>query len=479
MTQLLIAIILFTGILVKVTRSISTGEYQALQDIFKSTGGSGWYWPPHRSQWKFDIFQDPCAARWYGINCGSKSQIIEISLPYANLIGTLPTSVSLLTALQILNVEHNHLSGTIPIELFEMSTLKYLFLNDNSFTTIPTTLTGQISSNLKRFEAHNNALSSVLRADYFLFAIPTMEVMSLYNNELKGSLPQNIGNMTSLQQLQLQNNVLEGFLPESIGNMTRLRMFNASNNRITGGILPSFQFMASLQSLDLHNNHLTYGLPIEIGYITSLQYLDLSQNGIAGTLPATIQGLQNLKYFDISDNSFSGNVPSTFGNLQFNLDYYDLSKNAFVTSLPIPEFVALQELYDNNGGASWTLPPGAKSWQITTTQDPCTEAWYGLHCYFVNNDPNQHLASISLSGVNLRNAIPPQLGSVSKLQQLVLSSNQLTGSIPPALGQLTALAQLDLAYNQLTGCVPSAVYALPAYQVNITAGNQLTGECSD
>ena len=45
----------------------------------------------------------------------------------------------------------------------------------------------------------------------------------LSNNQLKGVLPKEIGNLINLQDLYLLNNELEGVLPKEIGNLINLK----------------------------------------------------------------------------------------------------------------------------------------------------------------------------------------------------------------------------------------------------------------
>ncbi len=49
--------------------------------------------------------------------------------------------------------------------------------------------------------------------------------------------------------------------------------------------------------------------------------------------------------------------------------------------------------------------------------------------------------------------VPPEIGQLSFLKELLIADNQLT-SLPPEIGQLSALKQLDLDNNQLTSLPP-------------------------
>ena len=68
---------------------------------------------------------------------------------------------------------------------------------------------------------------------------------------------------------------------------------------------------------------------------------------------------------------------------------------------------------------------------------------------------------LSLEGNDLSGAIPPELGRLPNLQQLILRDNKLTGRIPSELGDLEdSLVRWRLRGNRLTGCVPAGLAAV-------------------
>jgi Leucine-rich repeat (LRR) protein len=66
----------------------------------------------------------------------------------------------------------------------------------------------------------------------------------------------------------------------------------------------------------------------------------------------------------------------------------------------------------------------------------------------------RRLSNLILVGCSFSGPIPESIGSLQQLVYLSLNSNRLTGSIPPTIGNLTNLYWLDLADNQLTGTIP-------------------------
>ena len=72
-------------------------------------------------------------------------------------------------------------------------------------------------------------------------------------------------------------------------------------------------------------------------------------------------------------------------------------------------------------------------------------------------------------------SIPPELGDLTHLEELILIESRLTGSIPAELGKLSNLRVLNLGGNQLTGSIPSELSKLANLETLILGANQLTG----
>lgn len=260
------------------------------------------------------------------------------------------------------------------------------------------------------------------------------EVINLSDNNLKGALPPEIGNL-SPNWLYLNNNKLTS-LPPEIGNLSDTAYLLLENNLLTS--LPSEIGKLDLYWLHLNDNQLT-SLPQEFSNL-SAHYLHLENNQLT-SLPLEISSL-DVAYLYLSNNQLTS-LPPQIGSLYAH--HLDLSNNQ-LTSFPASSGNAnLTYLYlDNNRLTS--LPPQIGSYSQL--------GWLGLS--------NNRLTSL-----------PPEIGNLSQLHYLYLNDNQLT-SLPPEIGNFGYFYHLDLGNNQLTA-LPSEIGNL-AYLATLYLGNnQLTG----
>ncbi|KAL0364940.1 UNVERIFIED_CONTAM: putative leucine-rich repeat receptor-like protein kinase [Sesamum angustifolium] len=109
------------------------------------------------------------------------------------------------------------------------------------------------------------------------------------------------------------------------------------------------------------------------------------------------------------------------------------------------DFAVIQSLKD-----TWdNVPP---NW---SGADPCGNGWSSISC--VNN----RVVSITLVNVNLTGQLPSDVAKLAELQILDLSYNEgMTGPLPPAIGNLAKLTNLILVGCGFSGQIPPSIGSL-------------------
>ncbi|MCL7032483.1 hypothetical protein MKW94_003499 [Papaver nudicaule] len=88
--------------------------------------------------------------------------------------------------------------------------------------------------------------------------------------------------------------------------------------------------------------------------------------------------------------------------------------------------------------------------------DPCADGWEGVVC------TDSRVISIQLSSMGLKGQLSGDIGSLTELKSLDLSYNTgLTGPLPPSIGNLKKLTNLILVGCGFSGPIPSEIGYLP------------------
>jgi len=158
--------------------------------------------------------------------------------------------------------------------------------------------------------------------------------LNLYTNNLTGTIPSEIGDLTKLENLELSNNPqLTGSIPVEIGLLTKLKVFNSYSTNFTGSLPVELTQITTLERIVLDGNNLTGTIPSGLWSMTNLKHIALSLNSLTGTIPEDIGNLVNLERLYLSSNNFSGALPNSLGNLT-NLIVVWMHYNDFIGDFP-------------------------------------------------------------------------------------------------------------------------------------------------
>lgn len=136
-----------------------------------------------------------------------------------------------------------------------------------------------------------------------------VQYIHLSYNNLVGSIPEEIGNLTELYTLDLSGNTLTGEIPSSIGNMHILGYLYLNNNQLTGSIPQEIGNLSDLRACYIYENQLMGNIPSEFGNLINLEYCYLFGNQLTGEVPETLSRLTKLQTMDFSDNMLGGDLP--------------------------------------------------------------------------------------------------------------------------------------------------------------------------
>ena len=254
----------------------------------------------------------------------------------------------------------------------------------------------------------------------------TVTGISLYNNNLSGTIPPELGNLTGLQTLQLGYDPLTGTISSEWANLTNLQTLYISYTQLSGTIPSWLGTLNHLSTLRLEGNQLSGTIPSELGNLAGLRMLYLSENQLSGSIPPDLGNLTLLEGLTLDSNQLTGTIPPELGNLT-SLTHLILRSNQLSGSIPpaLGNLPNVQGLYLNSNQLSGMIP--AELGNLST------------------------LSSLWLNSNQLTGSIPAELGNIPSLQNLYLNSNRLSGPIPVSLANLTRLSSsyTDFGYNAL------------------------------
>ena len=236
--------------------------------------------------------------------------------------------------------------------------------------------------------------------------------LNLYNNQLSGKIPRELGNLSNLTNLYLVNNQLTGPIPEELGNLSNLRELLLHINQMSGEIPVELSNLSNLTDLYLDSNRLAGPIPSELSNLSNLIGLHLSTNQLTGAIPRELSRLSNLARLDLADNQLSGTIPAELSNLT-SLTSLTLYSNRLTGEIP-------QEL----GNLS-------------------------------------NLFRLTLHNNQLTGRIPRELGNLSNLTHAYFAGNRLTGCVPSGLQDVQ---HNDFAALGIPFCAAAPVGSPPASQ---------------
>ncbi|KAL2513433.1 putative LRR receptor-like serine/threonine-protein kinase [Abeliophyllum distichum] len=152
----------------------------------------------------------------------SLQNLEELYLGDNTLTGVIPSSITNASILTIISMGPIFLTGAVP-NFGNLRLLKRLLIGENNLTAESSSLELRFFSSLKNclylelIEVSLNQLNGILPASIGNFSI-SLQIFRSFGCHIKGAIPDEIENLSSLADLYIDSNHLTGFIPRTLGN---------------------------------------------------------------------------------------------------------------------------------------------------------------------------------------------------------------------------------------------------------------------
>jgi len=166
--------------------------------------------------------------------------------------------------------------------------------------------------------------------------------LQLWSNELGGEIPSSLAKLTKLEELIISDNQFSGVFPDSLYNMPSLLTLSLNYLSVSFDLKKAIAGLKSLEQLYLDYIPLNCKIPEEIGDLSKMKRISMMNCGLYGPIPDEIYSLSLLDYLILANNELNGEISPLIANL-VNMKTLGLANNILSGKIPV-QLCALREL---------------------------------------------------------------------------------------------------------------------------------------
>lgn len=390
----------------------------------------------------------------------SQDELHDLDLSNNNIRGFIPQWFVKITqeSLNSLDLSNNFLRG------FEQPVMVLPWSHLERFTIQGNQLQGPLPippSSLAVYQVSNNQLTGEIPHE--ICQASSMNYFDISNNNLSGRIPRCIGDLgRSLFVLNLKGNKFHGTIPHPYSKLCSLKMIDLSENQLDGSMPRSLANCMNLEVVDIGRNHVNDTFPSWLGGLPRLSILVLRHNNFHGRIgrPKIGYDFHSLRIIDLSNNFHTGDLPFAYlqGWVAMKATNGSQSTASGTTVQYHKTTVSMLEVVPVYYDYPITITNKGNDMQYTKVLTVFRVIDFSRN-NFTGKIPSfmgelRGLQVLNLSNNNLQGEIPSSLANMTYLESLDLSNNLLSGEIPQSLAQLTFLEVFNVSQNLLKGPIP-------------------------
>ena len=165
--------------------------------------------------------------------------------------GVIPPNLGNCKNLLVLDLCCNYLTGTIPKQVIDLSSLSIYLDMSNNFLVGALPFEVGTLKNLAELDLSDNRLSGKILTT--LETCLSLERQYLEGNSFEGETPQSLETIRSLDEIDLSRNKLSGHIPEFLSKFLLLKLLNLCYNDFEGEV-PSEGIFANASKISIFGN---------------------------------------------------------------------------------------------------------------------------------------------------------------------------------------------------------------------------------